>query len=244
MLSTQKLRDMLVLLDEFTQTERQKIWLVAYERHYRERIFEGLTANYLRGRWYKRDTRPSAQIIFCMDDREEGIRRHLEEYAPHIETLGAAGFFGVPMNYKGLDDSALTPLCPVVVVPANDVHEVASTEASPILTQHHRGRQQLLAVNQLLHQSLRRRLGISYFFIDVLAPLTLLNLVAKSVLPKAQHEALRFLQDKIAPTPPTQLHFIAPNDSAPASPQQTRIGFTDEEQADRVAQEMLAFIRR
>ena len=235
LLSETQLRDMLHLLDEFTQTERQKIGLVAYERHYREQIFQGLTANYLRGRWYQRENRPSAQLIFCMDDREEGIRRHLEEFVPTIETLGAAGFFGVPMNYKGLDDESLTPLCPVVVVPAHDVHEISAPENAPILSQHQSGRRYLLKWNYVLHQGLRRHLGVSHFVIDALAPLTLFNLLAKSFSPKPQHGLLTGLRERISPTPQTQLHFIAPNNSDAATPEHTQLGFTDNEQADRVA---------
>ena len=239
LLSETQLRDMLHLLDEFTQTERQKIWLVAYERHYREQIFQGLTANYLRGRWYQRKSRPCAQLVFCMDDREEGIRRHLEEYVPAIETLGAAGFFGVPMNYKGLDDESLTPLCPIVVVPAHDVHENATSTDSLALSKHHSGRRHLLKFNYLLHHGLRRNLGLSYLVINVLAPLTLFNLLSKSLQPKPQHGLLGRLREKISPTPRTQLHFIAPNNSDAATPEHTRLGFTDNEQADRVT----AFLR-
>ncbi|MDP1774490.1 MAG: DUF2309 domain-containing protein [Methylobacter sp.] len=245
-LDAKDLQAMLAVLDELTLTERGKVWLMAYEHHYREDFLQALHANHQRGRWDKRKQRPDAQIIFCMDDREEGFRRHLEELNPAIETLGAAGFFGVAMNYQGLDDSKVTPLCPVVVTPAHEVREVPQPGSEafvprllPVgesaLLKHNRGRKLNQWFARLVHQGLRRNLLLSHPVIDVIAPVTLAGLLAKSLLPKSQQSLVSGMAKLASPEVKTQLLFTSTDESTVATPERPRLGFTDSEQADRVA---------
>lgn len=118
-------RDQLLsVIDMFPSTDHGAVWLQAYEGNYRDKITNALRVNYGKGRWATRDSRPQAQVVFCIDEREEAIRRHLEEINPKIETLGAAGFFGLPMQYKALHDHGQTPLCPVAVIPDREINEV------------------------------------------------------------------------------------------------------------------------
>ncbi len=229
---------LLTVLDEFTPKQRNQVWLVAYEQNYRNALFQGLHDNYNRGRWATREQRPDSQIIFCMDDREEGIRRHLEELNPAIETLGAAGFFGVAMNYQGLDDSKTTPLCPIVVTPVHDVHEVPRTGTERAIVNHNKGRKWTLWLANMLHQGLRRKLLLAFPVIPLIAPVTLLGLLGKSLFPKQQHGLVTAIAAAVAPDVPTQLQFTAPistvtNAQITAS-QKSSLGFTDTEQADRI----------
>jgi uncharacterized protein YbcC (UPF0753/DUF2309 family) len=43
---------------------------------------------------------PEAQAVFCIDVRSEVMRRHLEEVCPGLQTLGFAGFFGMPVAHQ------------------------------------------------------------------------------------------------------------------------------------------------
>ncbi|HSN22710.1 MAG TPA: putative inorganic carbon transporter subunit DabA, partial [Methylomicrobium sp.] len=221
-------------LKRFSVAEHGKVWLYAYERNYREKIFQALTLNRGRGRWPDRKVRPEAQMIFCMDEREESFRRHLEELNPALETLGAAGFFGIPMFYKGLDEAKMSPLCPVVVTPAHMVHEAAHTGSEERLRRHNEGRKFYLRLVNLLHHGLRRDVLSAHLVLDAIAPLTLLGLVSKSVVPKLQNHWLAGAAGYIVPEVATKLMFTSADEqlSEPASP---KLGFTDQEQAERVA---------
>ncbi|WP_026602777.1 DUF2309 domain-containing protein [Methylomonas sp. 11b] len=225
----------LAVIDTFSEADRSTIWLNAYERHYQQALLQALHANHNRGRWAQRDSRPEAQIVFCMDDREEGIRRHLEELNPAIETLGAAGFFGVPMNYQGLDDSKLTALCPVVVVPAHNVQECSQPGQEKAMARHRQGRNLKQRLANLLHHGLRRDALLAYPMINAMAPFTLLGLLAKSFIPQTQHQLLAATAKSMAPDVVSQLNFTAAEGATPATPERPRLGFTDQEQADRIA---------
>ncbi|MGR8931166.1 MAG: DUF2309 domain-containing protein [Gammaproteobacteria bacterium] len=237
-ISQSDLLNWLSIVDTFKPAQRAYLWLSAYERHYQQDLLQALHANSQRGRWATRDERPEVQIVFCMDDREEGIRRHLEEINPAIETLGAAGFFGLPVNYRGLDDTNATALCPVVVTPAHNVFETNQPNQEANLGLHRRGTRLTQAIKLMLHHGLRRHPLISYALIHLAAPFALAGLLVKSFWPKVQDKGLRTGARIIAPAVATQLNFMT-RDDAPASPERPRLGFTDQEQADRIA----AFLR-
>jgi uncharacterized protein YbcC (UPF0753/DUF2309 family) len=114
-------------LCEFDGVGRRRVLHQAYERHLRHRFYDGLTRHApapARGA-------PAWQTISCLDEREESFRRHLEEVDPGVETLGAAGFFGVAMYYRGVTDAHPRPLCPVAIHPEHFVAEAAEDPHGP-----------------------------------------------------------------------------------------------------------------
>ncbi len=224
---------LLACVDEFDADRFGYIWLLAYERHYRQTILAAVAANHGRCR----DDSATAQLVFCMDDREEGIRRHLEEIAPDLETLGAAAHFNVPHNWRGLDAEdviALAPVIPTPVIPAHEVHEVCQAGGEAEYDKHarrHAGRKHWQA--RLLQGSRRGILGQALYSAAA-APVTLVMLVGKALSPSRVGAISAGLAQWVDRPLPTRLNFVAATDSPPASPASPRLGFTDIEQADRV----------
>jgi uncharacterized protein len=231
----------LAVLDRLDHDTVGYLWLQAYERHYREQILSALAHNQGRGRFARRgdpDATPAAQVMFCMDDREEGTRRHLEELDPEIETLGAAAHFSVPHNWRGLDDtgvSALAPVIPAPVIPTQEVREVPRPECEA-LGQVHRRRQGWLraATGALLE---RGRLGILGPAVTaaLTGPFVGLSLAGKLAAPAPFAGLVRSLRRGLVPEVATGIQYTAPNDSPPATIDAPRLGYTDAEQAERVA---------
>lgn len=57
------------------------------------------------------------QAIFCIDEREDSLRRHIEYVAADCETFGCPGFFGVEFFFQPDKGKFYEKLCPVVVTP-------------------------------------------------------------------------------------------------------------------------------
>ncbi|MCP4040541.1 MAG: DUF2309 domain-containing protein [Gammaproteobacteria bacterium] len=233
-LSGEQVGELLACLDRLTPDRTGFLWLQAFENHYRDELFHAVFLNHGRGRWKTREQRPQAQVVFCMDDREEGVRRHLEEHNPAIETLGAAGFFGVAINWKALDDRTTTALCPVVVRPAHEVRETPEPKDPGLLALHDQRRGLRLSLGDFLLNDTRHRLITGIGGMVLAAPLALAALTAKIFSPLRAEKSMHHLKDAVEPAVPTGLELSAEDDGGEATPDNNRLGFTDAEQADRV----------
>ena len=111
------------LLDDYDNVRRRSIWQLAFERRYRITILDGVLAH---GKSVAELAMPAprAQIVTCIDDREESLRRHIEEIDGAYQTFGVAGYYGVSMYYQALGDPHSTPLCPANVVPKHLIKEL------------------------------------------------------------------------------------------------------------------------
>ncbi len=67
---------------------------------------------------------PTYQAIFCMDDRECALRRHLENLNEGIETFGTAGHFGIEGVFQHSDDAFPKKQCPAPLTPRYLIQDV------------------------------------------------------------------------------------------------------------------------
>ena len=242
-LQAEQIDEIFALIGQLDEAKSGFIWLRAYEHHYREKYFNALINNEGRGRWKQRDYQPEdgpdAQLVFCMDDREEGIRRHLEELNPNIETFGAAAFFGLPINWRGLDDEKVTSLCPVVVTPTHELKEVALEGRDNLLAQHKERRSWRLKAKALIHQETRRSLLSSAALIAFSAPASLLTLAGKVFAPKLTGELAESLRNQFDLSVPSKVAVSCEHPKQEPTPEDQQLGYTDAEQADKIE----AFLR-
>ena len=99
---------------------RRRILHQAFERAVRHRLYDALVHHAPQ----PRSEPPAFQAVFCLDEREESFRRHLEEAEPVCETFSTAGFFNVAMYHQGISDAHPRPLCPVAIRPDHYVAEI------------------------------------------------------------------------------------------------------------------------
>jgi hypothetical protein len=80
---------------------------------------------------------PRLQAAFCLDVRSEAFRRGLEAQGDDIQTLGIAGFFGLPIEYVPLAADHASPQLPGALAPK---YRVTDTGVEPSLEATRRAR--------------------------------------------------------------------------------------------------------
>lgn len=174
-------RTLLQWLDAFPEDKHGPVFLEAYEEGYREETVGALRAH--AGTVPASDTRPLAQLTFCIDVRSEPFRRHVEA-AGAYETFGFAGFFGVAINHQEFDSDGRVALCPVILAPAH-----ASTEApranQPAQIQHYASGSRWADLGREMFKHLRANPITSLILVDMLGLFTGLGVLGKTVIPRA-----------------------------------------------------------
>jgi uncharacterized protein len=90
------------------------LWQEAYEWSYYDQVLAGIAQE---KKEHQDIPVKSFQAMFCIDDRECSIRRHLEQLDATCETYGTPGFFGVEFFFRPENGKFYTKLCPAPVTP-------------------------------------------------------------------------------------------------------------------------------
>lgn len=218
----------------FDSIERRRLWQAAFERRHEKQILAPLVAKLRSGEHAVATARPSAQVITCIDEREESFRRHLEETDPEIETLGAAGFFGVAMNYAGIDDAGGVSLCPIVVKPKHAVREVPVPDDESLGERRRAIRRIFARAGQNSVRS-TQSLWLGWISTTVLGIFSLFPLLARVLAPRHYGRLRDRLNELFMPVPRTEVTLMRTDAHSHDVMEGLQLGFTLAEKIDRVA---------
>ena len=218
----------------FNGLERRRVLHLAYERWHEREILRGLASHRKYRGLFDQTGRPPAQVFFCIDEREESMRRALEEADPRVETYSAAGYFGVAVDYKGIDDSHGAAFCPVVVKPEHAVVEQPRPEDSELL-ESRRWRRKVLGL--LMRSSLvsSKTLLRGWLSTSVLGLLSAVPLIGHLLAPRRFALLRDWLNKAFLPEPRTELTLMRNTKQSQNAVAGLLTGFTPEEKTERVA---------
>jgi len=218
----------------FNGLERRRILHLAYERAHEREILRGLASHRKYRGLFELQGRPPAQVFFCIDEREESMRRALEEVDPRLETYSAAGYFGVAVDYKGIDDPRSAALCPVVVKPEHAVFEQTKPEDSALL-ESRRSRRKILGL--LMRNSFvsSKTLVRGWLSTSVLGLLSAVPLIGHLLAPRRYALLREWLNNTFLPEPRTELTLMRNTKQSQSAMEGLVTGFAADEKTDRIA---------
>jgi uncharacterized protein len=180
-------------IDRAAQLARSDDWILqravelAWLSRVRPKLPQGFAAT--------RPASPKLQAAFCLDVRSEVYRRALESEGDAVQTFGAAGFFGVPLEYEQLAADDARPQLPGILAPK---YRVTDTNVPKGLATTRRAR--LAAANAW--KAFKSSSLSSFAFVDAMGPFFARNLYRDAFTDEARrsehhdHAGLTDAEDK------------------------------------------------
>jgi uncharacterized protein YbcC (UPF0753/DUF2309 family) len=206
-------------IDLFADIERDElheifqVWQEAFEWSYYDEVLAGLQKVNLEKQNPK--VEKSFAAIFCIDERECSLRRHIEHVDPYCETYGAPGFFGVEFYFQPEGGKFYDKLCPAPVTPKYLIKEINSG---------------IKRKHDVFYHPQSHRLAVSTlssFTLGFAASIRLIKNIVKPTMSPAISDAFAHMNESASLTiENTDVHHIENN---------LQIGFTIEEMTTRVA---------
>ncbi len=107
-----------------------EVWQLAFEIGYQRALARRLQTATPPPAFPEAATRVEVQAAFCIDVRSEPLRRAIEAAWPAVQTLGCAGFFGMPVAYTPLATEARRPQLPGLLAPALEATDRVAAAAA------------------------------------------------------------------------------------------------------------------
>ncbi|MFG0268004.1 MAG: DUF2309 domain-containing protein [Rhodopirellula sp. JB055] len=203
-MSAAQWRCLITEIESFPSLDRRRLLHAAYERHYAKQALDAIAIHSRRRRDPDQTPPPPAYAaIFCIDDREESFRRHLEEVDPECRTASAAGFFAVAMYYQGADHADFRPLCPGIISPKHYVRE------EPLFSSMADGERRAIRRRRLgrfahqIHQNSRTLIG--GWVTGLFGAVATVPMVARILAPRLTSQIRESMGNFVRP-PTTELH--------------------------------------
>ncbi|MCT2196960.1 MULTISPECIES: DUF2309 domain-containing protein [unclassified Paenibacillus] len=196
-LSDEEIKARIMLAYDFDLFAKKRLLLEAWEETYEHRIKEMIIFSEGRSTDQHAAT-VAAQFVFCIDVRSEPLRRKIEQSGP-FETLGTAGFFGLPIEKYELGSVRQHPSLPVISKPELRVVEISTASE----TERYQNRKQLINSIHNAFQTMKQNLLTSLLLPEISAPWFSMQLFFRSILPRKTGTFIRQIREAWMSKPET-----------------------------------------
>lgn len=131
---------------------------------------------------------PDAHLVFCIDVRSEPFRRSLESIG-NYQTLGFAGFFGIPIRVTDAVSGNSFASCPVLVKPEHEIFESYCSLDENIKYKKHHNRKQFA---KRIYQSLKYTFTTPFALVEALGGLVGIWMGIRTISPNIASKVISF----------------------------------------------------